>query len=131
MPDAATLKKIIIVMCGGSLGAATRYGVALLAARIWGNHFPWGTLLVNLAGCFLIGLFFGLAEHVRLLKTDLRLFLVTGYLGALTTFSSFALETVTAGRAGMALQPIMNILVNNLGGMGLLLFGLWLGGSRF
>ena len=52
--------KLLLVMAGGALGAVSRYGVALLAARAWGTHFPWGTLIVNLAGCFLIGLLFAL-----------------------------------------------------------------------
>jgi fluoride exporter len=124
------LKKLILVMCGGSLGAASRYSIGLLAAKIWGTHFPWGTLTANLLGCFLIGLIFALADRVRLLSPDIRLLLITGYLGALTTFSSFSLETVNAGRAGLALQPLANILVNNAGGLALTFFGMWLGGLK-
>jgi CrcB protein len=123
-------KKLLLVMCGGSLGAASRYGISLLAAKIWGSHFPWGTLTVNLVGCFLIGLLFALADRARLLTPDVRLFFITGYLGALTTFSSFALETVNAGRAGLALMPLTNILVNNLGGLTLTFCGMWLGGLK-
>ncbi len=121
------MTKLLLVMCGGSLGAASRYGVGLLAVKLWGPGFPWGTLTVNLVGCFLIGLLFSLADRVRLLTPEMRLFLITGYLGALTTFSSFALETVNAGRAGLMLQPLVNILVNNIGGLALTFFGIWLG----
>lgn len=121
------MTKLLLVMCGGSLGAASRYGVGLLAVKLWGPSFPWGTLIVNLAGCFLIGLLFALADRVRLLTPEMRLFLITGYLGALTTFSSFALETVNAGRVGLMLQPVVNILVNNIGGLALTFFGIWLG----
>ncbi len=124
------LAKCLLVMAGGSLGAVSRYGVGLVAARLWGTHFPWGTLVVNMAGCFLIGLIFAAAERVRLLTPELRLFLVTGYLGALTTFSSFALETVNAGRAGLALQPLANVLVNNIGGLALVVLGMRIGGIR-
>ena len=124
------LKHLLVVMAGGSLGALSRYSVGLLAARWWGSHFPWGTLIVNLAGCFLIGLLFALADRAKLLTSDARLFLITGYLGALTTFSSFALETVTAGRAGMMLLPLANILANTVGGLSLTLFGMWLGGWK-
>jgi CrcB protein len=122
------LKKPVLVMCGGSLGAASRYGIGLLAARIWGTSFPWGTLIVNLVGCFFIGLVFGLADSVRFLTPDMRLLLVTGYLGALTTFSTFCLETVAAARAGLRLQPLTNILINNTGGLALTFLGIWLGG---
>lgn len=124
------VKKLLIVMLGGSLGAASRYGISLLAAKAWGTYFPWGTLMANLLGCFLIGLIFALADRTRLLSPDMRLLLITGFLGALTTFSSFALETVNAGRVGMTLLPLTNILVNNIGGLALAFFGMWLGGLK-
>ncbi len=124
------LKNLWIVMLGGSLGAVSRYGMGLLAAKVWGSQFPWGTLIVNLIGCFLIGLIFALATRFRVLSPDMRLLLITGYLGALTTFSSFSLETVNAVRAGLALQPLVNILVNNIGGLALTFLGLWLGGMK-
>lgn len=122
--------KWLLVMVGGSLGAASRYGVGLLTARLWGTGFPWGTLVVNLAGCFIIGLLFALADRSRLLTPDVRLLLITGYLGALTTFSSFSLETVNAGRAGLALQSLTNILINNAGGLALTYLGMRLGGLK-
>ena len=125
-----TLDKWLLVMRGGSLGAASRYGVSLLTARLWGPQFPYGTMVVNLAGCFLIGLLFALADRSRLLTPDVRLLLITGYLGALTTFSTFSLETVNAGRAGLTLQSLTNILINNLGGLSLTWLGLRLGGLR-
>lgn len=123
-------KKLLLVMCGGGLGAISRYTIGLLSVKLWGSGFAWGTLVANMTGCFLIGLIFALAERVRLLTPDLRLFLITGYLGALTTFSSFALETVNAGRAGLTLQPVANVLINNAGGMTLTFLGLWLGSLR-
>ena len=122
--------KWLLVMVGGSLGAASRYGVGLLTARLWGTGFPWGTLVVNLAGCFIIGLLFALADRSRLLTPDVRLLLITGYLGALTTFSSFSLETVNAGRAGLALHSLTNILINNAGGLALTYLGMRLGGLK-
>jgi CrcB protein len=75
-------------------------------------------------------LIFALADRVHLLTPNIRLLLITGYLGALTTFSSFSLETVNAGRAGLTLQPWVNILVSNLGGLALTFIGLWLGGLK-
>jgi CrcB protein len=124
------LTKFLIVMLGGSLGAASRFGIGLLTAKVWGTRFPWGTLTVNLVGCFLIGIVFALADRARLLTPDMRLLVITGYLGALTTFSSFSLETVNAARAGMHLQPVMNILANKLGGLACTILGLWLGSLR-
>jgi len=123
--------KWLLVMLGGSLGAASRYGVGLLTARLWGTGFPYGTLVVNMAGCFIIGLLFALADRSRLLTPDVRLLLITGYLGALTTFSSFSVETVNAARAGLTLQALTNILINNLGGLTLTSLGLRLGSLRW
>ncbi|MEW6078938.1 MAG: fluoride efflux transporter CrcB [Thermodesulfobacteriota bacterium] len=124
------LNKLMLVMLGGSLGAISRYGVGLLTARLWGTHFPWGTLIVNLTGCFLVGLIFALADRGRLVTPEMRLLLITGYLGALTTFSSFSLETVNAGRSGLVLLPLVNILVNNIGGFFLTLAGVWVGNLK-
>ncbi len=120
------LKNVFLVMCGGSLGAASRYGISLLAARVWGTSFPWGTLVANLTGCFLIGVIFALIDRSRLLTPEVRLLIITGYMGALTTFSSFSLETVSAARSGLLLTPMANMLVNNIGGFSLTFLGMWM-----
>lgn len=119
--------KILLVMLGGSLGALSRYGVSLLAVSLFGSKFPWGTLIVNLSGCFLIGLSFALAERSSFMNPSVRLFFVTGYLGALTTFSTFALETVNAMRGGMYLVTGANFLSNNVIGAALVFLGMWVG----
>lgn len=121
----------LVVMLGGSLGAASRYGIGLLTARLWGSGFPYGTLVVNLVGCFIIGLLFALADRSRLLSPDVRLLLITGYLGALTTFSSFSVETINAARAGLLMQAVINVLINNIGGLTLTYLGLRLGSLRW
>ena len=118
-------------MAGGSLGALSRYGVSLLAASLFGSRFPWGTLIVNLAGCFLIGLCFALAERgFRFMTPSARLFFMTGFLGALTTFSAFALESVNAMRAQAHLVMAANLLLNNVLGAALVLLGMWVGRRR-
>ena len=113
-------------MIGGSLGALCRYSVALLAAKYIGSRFPWGTLLANLVGCFLIGLAFALADRTDYLSPSARLFFMTGFLGALTTFSTYALETVNSIRSGTNPAAITNFIVNNLGGVILVVAGMWL-----
>jgi CrcB protein len=120
------MTKILLVMLGGSLGAVCRYGLALGAAKFIGSRFPWGTLLANLMGCFLIGIAFALIDRSQLLSPSGRLFFMTGFLGALTTFSTYALETVDAARSGMNAVALANFLVNNLGGAMLVLAGIWL-----
>ena len=121
------MTKILLVMVGGSVGALSRYGVSLLAAHLLGNRFPWGTLIVNLAGCLLIGLAFGLAERGNaLMNPSMRLFFVTGYLGALTTFSTFGMETASAVQEGNSVVALSNVAANNLVGVALVFLGMWL-----
>lgn len=83
---------------------------------------------MNLAGCFLIGLSFSLSDRGSLLRLPaFRLFFVTGYLGALTTFSTYALETVNTIRQDSLLASLPNFLLNNVIGMLLVFLGMWMG----
>lgn len=125
------IMKILLVMLGGSLGALSRYAVSLWAAKLLGTRFPWGTLTVNLSGCFLIGLSFALAERgLSLMNPSMRLLFMTGFLGGLTTFSSFGLETVNAWREGSHLVTMANILSNNVIGTALVFLGMVVGRLR-
>ncbi len=119
--------KILLVILGGSLGALSRYGVSVLAASLFGSKFPWGTLIVNLSGCFLIGLSVALAERTSFMNPSVRLFFVTGYLGALTTFSTFALETVNSMRSETHFIAVANFLSNNVLGGALVFLGMRVG----
>jgi CrcB protein len=125
------LMKILLVMAGGSIGALSRYAVSLWAARLLGTRFPWGTLTVNLAGCFLIGLAFAMAERgLSIMNPSMRLFFMTGYLGALTTFSTYGLETVNSLREGTYIVGVSNFLVNNVLGAALVILGMLVGRLR-
>ena len=116
------------MLAGGSLGALCRYAVTLLCVRLFGTRFPWGTLAVNLAGCFLIGLSAALALHGGFMTPTVRVFFVTGFLGALTTFSTFAMETVHFARSESGLIALANVLVHNVAGIALTFAGVWIGG---
>ncbi len=125
------MMKILLVMAGGSLGALSRYGLSLFAVKLFGTKFPYGTLIVNLLGCFLIGLAFALADRgLGIMNPSMRLFFMTGYLGALTTFSTFGLETVNAFREGRYIVSTANILTNNVIGLALVFLGLVVGRLR-
>jgi CrcB protein len=117
------MNKVLLVFIGGGIGAATRYGMTLLAGKWFGTGFPWGTLIVNLGGCLAIGVILGLAEKTSLVQPSTRLFFVTGFLGGLTTFSSYALESILALRISMS-ASLANIAANNLIGLGLVVLGL-------
>jgi fluoride exporter len=131
LTSAGWTMKILLVVLGGSLGALSRYGVSLLAAKLWGAKFPWGTLIVNLLGCFLIGLAFTWGDRgLTIMNPSLRLFFITGYLGALTTFSTFGLETVTSLQEGRYLVGVANILANNVIGSILVFLGILVGRLR-
>jgi len=123
--------KILLVMLGGSIGALSRFAVSLWAAKLLGTRFPWGTLAVNLSGCFLIGLAFSWAERgLGIMNPSMRLFFVTGYLGALTTFSTYGMETVNSLREGTYIVALANILANNVIGAALVFLGILAGRLR-
>lgn len=77
----------------GALGTVTRYQVGLWAGRVFGPAFPWGTFIVNVTGCFLIAAVMHIAVTTSLIPPTLRLTLTTGFMGGLTTYSSFNYET--------------------------------------
>ena len=120
------LLKILLVMAGGSLGAMGRYLISLGAVRLFGSGLSWGTFIANMLGCFLIGVSFALVDRLPLLTPATRLFFMTGFLGALTTFSTYALEVVESIRGGGFLIAAATFLANNIGGVGLVLAGMWL-----
>jgi fluoride exporter len=99
------MPNLLLVMIGGAIGAGLRFEVGRLALRQLGPGFPWGTLIVNLAGGFAAGLLAGLLARYGAVGEQARLFLGLGILGGFTTFSAFSLETfnmIERGEYGMA-----------------------------
>jgi CrcB protein len=87
------MARILLIFFAGGLGTLMRYGVGLLAGRTLGTTFPFGTLTVNVVGCFFIAVITQVALTTELISPTLRLTLTTGLIGGLTTYSSFNLET--------------------------------------
>ncbi|WP_213773585.1 fluoride efflux transporter CrcB [Bradyrhizobium sp. dw_78] len=83
---------ILAVAVGGAIGSVLRYLVAVGAGRVFGTHFPWGTLIINVTGSFLIGAFVGLFALKWDLPQAVRIFLTVGICGGYTTFSTFSLD---------------------------------------
>ena len=88
------MTRVILVALGGAIGSVARYGVGAVAAQLLGAAFPWGTLLVNLSGSFLISLVMHVALAGTAISLELRIFLTTGIMGGFTTYSSFNYETL-------------------------------------
>ena len=88
------MTRVILVALGGAIGSVARYGVGAVAAQLLGSTFPWGTLLVNLFGSFLIAVVMHVALSGTAISLELRIFLTTGIMGGFTTYSSFNYETL-------------------------------------
>jgi fluoride exporter len=105
----------IFVALGGALGAVARFWVGLLFARKAGLWWPWGTLFVNVSGCALIGAFLGRSGG-PFSQGSLRYFFPIGFVGAYTTFSTFAFETVALWRSGRPLAALAYVVLSNVVG---------------
>jgi fluoride exporter len=129
------LQSCLFVFCGGGLGSLVRYAVGLSAANLLGKGFPWGTLIVNVCGCFLVGIVSSLvisleAGQPETLSNSIRAQIgfwqkgvVVGFLGGFTTFSSFGGDTMSELHAGNVRVALANVLANVL----LSLLAVWCG----
>ncbi len=106
----------IAIAVGGAIGAVLRYLVSGVAYNQFGAAFPIGTLLVNLIGCLLIGFLAQLFEEI-IVPPNMRLFVLTGTLGAFTTFSTYGLETVKLWQDGELRLALLNVAANNVVGI--------------
>jgi len=102
------------VAVGSALGGVSRYGFGLMASRLWGDAFPWGTIGINVLGSFVIGFFGALttADGAMPASANLRIFVMVGICGGFTTFSSFSLQTLTLMRDGGWFPAMGNIVLS-------------------
>lgn len=106
------MKQLLVVGVGGFLGAMARYGVGLVVVRHWTRDFPLATLLINVSGSFLLGLFSTWATERAALDPALRLLVATGFVGAFTTFSTFEYETQRLAESGAHGWAFVNVVTS-------------------
>ena len=118
------MKAMLVVGAGGALGAIVRYLVFILATRLFGLNFPYGTIIVNVAGSLILGF---LIEALALrwdVTAELRLFMIVGFLGAFTTFSAFSMDTVVLYERGRLDLCALYVSVSVVLSVGALFFGM-------
>ncbi len=125
--DPQLWQRLVLLAVAGAAGTLARYGLHTLVHRFVSTEFPWGTLLVNAVGCLLFGLVWALAEERVLVSAATRLILLAGFMGAFTTFSSFAFETGYLLHQSKYLLAAGNLLVQNTLGIALVFAGIALG----
>jgi CrcB protein len=117
------IRSILLIGLGGGVGSVARYLCQKWFNETYPQPFPWGTFVVNLAGCFLIGVIYAASEKSTLLSPQLRLLLITGFCGGFTTFSTFAFENMTLLRSG----DITFFLLYTAGSLALGILGVFAG----
>lgn len=117
------MQKILIVGIGGFIGASLRYLISKHSATLFGSNFAYGTLIVNIVGGLLIGFIMELSQTTELISPDLRLFLTTGIMGGLTTFSTFSYETIGYFSAGNYMLGGLNASLNLFLSLGAVVVG--------
>lgn len=105
--------KLLLLSIAGALGTLARYGLAGLVHHIDGAAFPWGTLAVNVLGCFMAGLLWTLFEGRWPVTSATRTIVLVGFMGAFTTFSAYILETGALARSADWLPALGNIALQN------------------
>ncbi len=110
------ISNLLIVGFGGFLGAISRYAVTLWIGQKWATIFPIGTFVVNVSGSFLVSFFMSLFTEKLMVSPQLRMFLIIGFLGAYTTFSTFEYETGTLVDDSEWLLALANIILSVIAG---------------
>lgn len=121
------VKKILLLAFGGACGTLCRYWLSGVAQRLFGTGFPVGTFAVNMLGCLLFGAVWGYFENRIGLGGDLRLLLLTGFMGAFTTFSTYMFETASLVKFSQYFQAVANVAGQSVAGLVLVMVGIALG----
>ena len=106
------MTQALLVAFGGAIGSVLRYYVGQWALRAMGPSFPWGTLTVNVVGCFVIGVFAEMIARRFDASPELRLLLLTGFLGGFTTFSAFSLDAISLFERGAVMAGAIYMIAS-------------------
>ena len=121
------MDRYVMIALGGALGAIARYEITNLIQHETHVGFPYGTFVVNVTGCLIIGLAIGLLDQHVITNPSWRLLIVTGFVGAYTTFSTFEYETQRLTELGAGGWAVMNVLTSVVAGFVAVRIGLALG----
>ncbi|HWR03336.1 MAG TPA: fluoride efflux transporter CrcB [Humidesulfovibrio sp.] len=121
------LQKYFVLCLAGAAGTLARFWVSGYVQRLAGEGFPLGNFLVNLSGCLLFGLVYAVVESRSGLPGDMRLYVLTGFMGAYTTFSTYMFESVALMQHGQWLAASANLLGQTVLGVVCIIAGLALG----
>ncbi|MCF8032765.1 MAG: fluoride efflux transporter CrcB [Desulfarculaceae bacterium] len=111
------MSKLLLIALAGSLGTLARYGLGGLMHRLLPWPFPWGTLTVNLVGSFLFGLVWALAAERSIISGEARIIVLTGFMGAFTTFSTLMFESGELLRNSQWMLAVGNLALQNIAGL--------------
>jgi len=118
------LINILLVSLGGALGATLRFTISPQIDKLFNSNFPFGIFVVNIMGCFFIGLLISLFENKLMLSENLKIFLIIGFLGSLTTFSTFALDNFNLVNQRNFYFLFVNLILTNVVGLVMVFLGI-------
>lgn len=126
-PDPQFWQRMLLLAAAGAAGTLARFTLAGFVQRLVPTEFPWGTFSVNALGCLLFGLVWSLADERMIISGATRAVVLVGFMGAFTTFSTFAFETGQLLDDGQWLSAAGNVLLQNVSGVVLVLAGMAVG----
>lgn len=121
------MKSLLVIFLGGGLGSMARYGMARWISGLHLHHFPFGTLAVNVAACFILGGLVGWGEHKQLVSADMRNFWTIGFCGGFSTFSTFSIEALYLLQGGGTFSAFLYVALSIILCLAAVWAGIYLG----
>jgi CrcB protein len=119
--------QLVLLAIAGAAGTLARYAAGGLVQRLCGTSFPWGTFAINVVGCLLFGFFWSLGTERMVIGAQARIVILTGFMGAFTTFSTYAFETAQLLSDAEWLRAIGNVALENIVGIVAVFLGFAIG----